>query len=267
MAQLVKTVNGLAIASVKTVYGLAIASVKTIMALDNTAAGGAISVVQVLKTSTSSTAYADVSITPTAGNALIMVMGHYGNSSHTNDAASDSGSHSWTKIGGADATSAPNYHVSMWQYSNIASGITSVRGTGGNTAGATVIVFEIANANTFTGGEVATDDQTSASTTHTASAVTNATTASIFFSAFASTKASGTVTFTENASGSTGTWTATNTNTNGGTSVASAREVNATTYVGLDVVYQIVASGAARHHVWTSDTSTYGAMATACFHA
>lgn len=40
MAQLVKTIGGLAIASVKTVNGLAIASVKTIMGLDNTAAGG-----------------------------------------------------------------------------------------------------------------------------------------------------------------------------------------------------------------------------------
>lgn len=37
MAQLVKTVNGLAIASVKTVNGLAIASVKTVNGLDNTA--------------------------------------------------------------------------------------------------------------------------------------------------------------------------------------------------------------------------------------
>jgi hypothetical protein len=39
MAQLVKTVGGLAIASIKTVMGLAIASVKTINGLDNTAAG------------------------------------------------------------------------------------------------------------------------------------------------------------------------------------------------------------------------------------
>jgi hypothetical protein len=40
MAQLVKTVQGLAIASVKTAQGLAIASVKTIMGLDNTSGGG-----------------------------------------------------------------------------------------------------------------------------------------------------------------------------------------------------------------------------------
>lgn len=39
MAQLVKTVIGLARASVKTINGLAIASVKTVMGLDNTAAG------------------------------------------------------------------------------------------------------------------------------------------------------------------------------------------------------------------------------------
>jgi hypothetical protein len=38
MAQLVKTVHGLAIASVKTVMGLAIASVKSVMGVDNTAA-------------------------------------------------------------------------------------------------------------------------------------------------------------------------------------------------------------------------------------
>lgn len=40
MAQLVKTVGGLAIASVKTAMGLAIASVKTVNGLDNTAGGG-----------------------------------------------------------------------------------------------------------------------------------------------------------------------------------------------------------------------------------
>jgi hypothetical protein len=40
MAQLVKTMAGLAIASVKTVNGLAIASVKTVAGLDNTAGGG-----------------------------------------------------------------------------------------------------------------------------------------------------------------------------------------------------------------------------------
>lgn len=40
MAQLVKTVAGLAIASVKTVNGLAIASVKTVNGLDNTSGGG-----------------------------------------------------------------------------------------------------------------------------------------------------------------------------------------------------------------------------------
>ena len=40
MAQLVKTVKGLAIADVKTINGLAIADVKTINGLDNTSAGG-----------------------------------------------------------------------------------------------------------------------------------------------------------------------------------------------------------------------------------
>lgn len=40
MAQLVKTVAGLAIASVKTINGLAIASVKTVAGLDNTSGGG-----------------------------------------------------------------------------------------------------------------------------------------------------------------------------------------------------------------------------------
>lgn len=39
MAQLVKTVQGLAIASVKTVQGLAIASVKTVQGVDNTSGG------------------------------------------------------------------------------------------------------------------------------------------------------------------------------------------------------------------------------------
>lgn len=40
MAQLVKTVSGLAIASCKTVNGLAIASAKTVMGVDNTSGGG-----------------------------------------------------------------------------------------------------------------------------------------------------------------------------------------------------------------------------------
>lgn len=41
MAQLVKTISGLAIASVNTIQGLAIASAKTVMGLDNTSGGGA----------------------------------------------------------------------------------------------------------------------------------------------------------------------------------------------------------------------------------
>lgn len=40
MAQLVKTISGLAVASCKTVSGLAIASCKTIMGVDNTSGGG-----------------------------------------------------------------------------------------------------------------------------------------------------------------------------------------------------------------------------------
>ena len=40
MAQLVKTVQGLGIASVKTAQGLAIASAKTILGVDNTSSGG-----------------------------------------------------------------------------------------------------------------------------------------------------------------------------------------------------------------------------------
>lgn len=51
MSQLVKTINGLAIASVKTVDGLAIASVKTVNGLDNTAASAPAFVEEVAVTS------------------------------------------------------------------------------------------------------------------------------------------------------------------------------------------------------------------------
>lgn len=52
MAQLVKTFNALAIASVKTLNGLAIASAKTINGLDNTSGGGATSFLTSQTTST-----------------------------------------------------------------------------------------------------------------------------------------------------------------------------------------------------------------------
>lgn len=76
MAQLVKTVGGLAIASVKTMQGLAIASVKTVDGVDNTASGGGntyafVQTVSTLNGDSGSTTVASPSITVTAGNLIV----------------------------------------------------------------------------------------------------------------------------------------------------------------------------------------------------
>lgn len=76
MAQLVKTVQGLAIASVKTFQGLAIASAKTIQGVDNTAGGGAAAytLVQVKTGSDDGGGVASVTMDApiTAGNAVFV---------------------------------------------------------------------------------------------------------------------------------------------------------------------------------------------------
>jgi hypothetical protein len=75
MAQLVKTVNGLAIASVKTLNGLAIASVKTINGLDNTvaAAGTPVITAQTVGTLRSNGGNYYVGFTFTVGSSSITV--------------------------------------------------------------------------------------------------------------------------------------------------------------------------------------------------
>lgn len=78
MAQLVKTDQGLAIASVKTAQGLAIASVKTVDGVDNTSGGGpAITSISVLATATNDVGLelAPITATVTAGRAYVMWVG------------------------------------------------------------------------------------------------------------------------------------------------------------------------------------------------
>lgn len=77
MAQLVKTVNGLAIASVKTLNALAIASAKTINGLDNTAAGGTIARVAFVGSgSTNSNGFTSGSLTVTGANFILVALAY-----------------------------------------------------------------------------------------------------------------------------------------------------------------------------------------------
>lgn len=77
MAQLIKTMGGLAIASVKVINALAIASVKTVDEVDNTASGGGntyafVQAVSTLNGDAASLTIASPSITVTAGNLLVI---------------------------------------------------------------------------------------------------------------------------------------------------------------------------------------------------
>lgn len=78
MAQLVKTVAGLAIASVKTVDGLAIASVSTVNGLDNTSAGGGgFALVNHLEYSPNNGSLTSGTLNCTGANLIVVFVGTY----------------------------------------------------------------------------------------------------------------------------------------------------------------------------------------------
>lgn len=77
MAQLVKTVQGVAIASVKTVQGLTIASVKTIMGVDNTSGGGTPALIASGQQASPDTVNAAVTINATGANFVAVNVSFY----------------------------------------------------------------------------------------------------------------------------------------------------------------------------------------------
>lgn len=115
MAQLIKSIEGLAIASCKSVEGLAIASVKSIMGLDNTASGG-LTFIQDFESSfdgTVSATAATGSFSVQTGDILVALSGSE-NTSAAGTLTPSGGSLTWTEQkevttasrAGADVTTA-----------------------------------------------------------------------------------------------------------------------------------------------------------------
>lgn len=102
MAQNVKTVQGLAIASVKTVQGLAIASAKTIMGVDNTGGGGGISIIANTADALGVNAGNSSDINSTGANLLVVFAGDYDSNPATTIA--DNKSNSWTAFSASYTT-------------------------------------------------------------------------------------------------------------------------------------------------------------------
>lgn len=144
MAQLVKTVQGLSIASVKTVQGLAIASAKTIMGLDNTSSGGGISLVSSVSATGSINGSTTGSIDTTGANLIVVSIYYYTGSSLT---VTDSKSNTWTALTSRGSTIlAKQYYCAG---ATVGSGHTFTLSGIASYSGIAVAAFSGANASPF----------------------------------------------------------------------------------------------------------------------
>jgi len=202
-----------------------------------------------------STGTCSATISPTAGNALIAAFGTWTNSTPSSDSVATNGSApaSFTRIGSQVQDSVS---LSLHYLGNVGSGATSVTFTAGEEPTvSTCIVYEVSglSATPFTTGEVADDGRDATENPQTAD-VTNATANSIFFAAAANTSGDNPATIAINGTGSDGTW-----------SVHANGEYKNGNNVVLSVPYQIVSSGAARSHGWTTGLES-AAVIISAFH-
>lgn len=144
MAQLVKTVSGLAIASVKTFQGLAIASAKTIMGVDNTGGGGGgIAVVAHLGQGLGLNGGTSSSIDTTGANLLIAAVSSY--EAFAAPAFSDSKSNTYTAL--TEVSFSASVRIKMYYCASPAVGSGHTWTTAGSTSASSVCVLAVSGAN------------------------------------------------------------------------------------------------------------------------
>jgi hypothetical protein len=195
-----------------------------------------------------------VTVSPTAGNALIVWLTSTGGNS-ANYTVSDNidGTTGWNKI-----TFTTTKVACFWKTS-IPSGITTLTCNAGSGATyATAVSHEVSGlvSTPFTTGENLGTNSTQTANPVTSS-LTNATADSIFFAALSNASGSNPATSTILSTGTVGTWIeATNgANRNGSTSTV------------LSTVYQIVSTSSARAHGWTTEELSNQAKCIVAFHA
>ncbi len=102
MAQLVKTIQGVAIADVKAVHNLGIASAKTILDVDNTSVGGTPALIASVEENGTANTVTTGAIDTTGANFIVVSVAFYSGVS-ANGTLSDSKSNTWTALTGQTA--------------------------------------------------------------------------------------------------------------------------------------------------------------------
>lgn len=204
-----------------------------------------------------------VTVSPTAGNLMVVVIaGYLGTVS--NHAVSDNidGTTGWVAIAEIASASAAN-NISMWYKKNVPSGVTTLTLDGGaSTLAINGNAHEVSGCSTtapFTSGEYsATSSSPVATTNPVTGSATNATANSIFFACCGNIDSSNPTTFTINQTGTVGTWNL--------FSSTNSQELNGANRNVISVPNIIVSSGTAEAHGWTSASRGDQKMIIAAFH-
>lgn len=256
----VKTVNGLALASMKTKEGLAAASIKTIDGLDAVVAAAL--VVENAWQGKAIATSAAITVSPTAGNLLVVAVFAYGGvvSAHTVSDNIDSTT-GWTLVAGQDAGLGNPVNCSLWYKKNCPAGITAITTSGGVSSVLNLgIAHEVSGASTsapFTAGQFATVQDVAAATTHTSGNVSNATPASVIFAICTNSVFTNPATMTINTAPNTvGTYNLKN---------SAAQNLDTSIYMVASMPNQIVAATATQTHEWTTNNAA-GVSVIAAFH-
>lgn len=199
----------------------------------------------------------NISISPTAGNALVVAVTSYlGN--NANHAMSDNidGTTGWVKLGGTQNGNFDPPCASLWVKFNVPSGITTLTCTGGvDTLITIAIAHEVSGITTFTGGEAGTNAQLPTTNPETAS-VTNVTAASIFFAVLTNADGANPAQMDINGTGTVGTWNLFN---------ANSQYLNGAVLYPVSMPNYIASSSASTKHGWTT-ASRGTATVIAAFH-
>ncbi len=228
--------------------------------LKQQAAPATLAIVQCPTPGTAVATSATITISPTAGNLLVVaVTGYSGNNANHGITDNIDGATGWTKVGGVQNGSGDPECVSLWYKKNIPAGITSLVCTAGvGTVITIAIAHEVSGASTsspFTGGEAATNAVTATTNAQTGS-VTNATANSIFFAVLTNNDGTNPALMDINGTGTVGTWNLYN---------ANSFYSNGASLYPVSVPNIIVSSGAARVHGWTTNSKST-ATVIAAFH-
>lgn len=226
--------------------------------------GGSPAIVNAWK-GTASATNVTISVSPTAGNALVVfAVGFEGSGvDHSSQQAvfdNIDGATGWTKM--TNMWASYDHMCSVWYKMNVPSGIVRITNWLSTAAGtAQGIVHEMSNVTTFTSGEMIGSATFTPSTNPQTASLSNGTASSIYFAFLCWGENFGNpVTGTVNSTGSSGgTWSLYNSTT--------SQELDADSWIPMSVPSLVVSSTASRVHGWTLSSSALAySKVIACFH-